>query len=231
MAKERFFKNRNYINLNEVYPDQKIEGQVYSINKFTLSESEIAFQSMRSEMNGNSWLTRGLMPSFEYVRLVKSKEGVMMSDTPMERNTNHNFLCSAHGDVLIFGLGLGLIILPLLKDSDVKSITVIELYQDLIDIVEPILSEHDVDNKLNIIQGDCFEYHNEIPKDTKYDCIYGDIWIDISTSNYDEMKQLNSKYRGKLNRDNPKSFIDHWLKDFLVREIRKEKRLEKSYSW
>lgn len=154
----------------------------------------------------------------------------MMSDTPMERNTNSSFLNSAHGDVLIFGLGLGLIIFPLLNDEHINSITVIELYQDLIDIVHPILNDFDVEKKLKVIQGDCFEYHKSISKDKKYDCIYGDIWIDICTENYGEMKILNNKYKNKLNRNNPKSFINHWLKDYLVSEIRKEKReMQKFY--
>jgi hypothetical protein len=100
-------------------------------------------------MDGNGWLTMGLKSDFPYVRLVKKGEGVMMSDTPMERNTNYHILDKANGDVLIFGLGIGLIILPLLRKENVKSITVVELYQDLIDVHLSTKINGEVLNMLN----------------------------------------------------------------------------------
>lgn len=229
MKNIEYFKFRNYVDLNTIYPADKIEREVYSISRTSLTESEVRMEQIRGAMDGNSWLFMGLKPNFDYVRLVKKGEGVMMSDTPMERRTNLGFISKANGDVLIFGLGLGLIIIPLLQDEDIKSVTVVELHQELIDVVQPYLKDFDSDNKLTVVQGDCFEYHKEIPKDKKFDCIYGDIWIDISTDNYDEMKTLTRFYRGKVNRSNPNSFITHWMKDFLVSEIQKEKR--SNYYW
>lgn len=229
MKNIEYFKFRNYVDLNTIYPVDKIEREVYSISRTSLTESEVYMEQIRGAVDGNSWLFRGLKPNFDYVRLVKKGEGIMMSDTPMERRTNLDFISKANGDVLIFGLGLGLIIIPLLQDEEIKSVTVVELHQELIDVVHPYLKDFDSDNKLTIVQGDCFEYHKEIPKGKKYDCIYGDIWIDISTENYEEMKTLTRFYRGKVNRSNPNSFIAHWMKDFLVSEIQKEKR--SNYYW
>jgi hypothetical protein len=216
---------RAYVDLHTVFPNEIIEGDVYKIEKFELSESHVRLEQIR----GERWLTSGLKANFPYVKLVKKGEGVMMSDTPMERNTNDFFIQQANGDVLIFGLGLGLIILPLLNDENVKSITVVELYQDLIDLVQPILRKKDLLNKLTIIQGDCFEFHKQVPKNKKWDCIYGDIWIGICVDNYEEMKILTRNFKNKLNKDNPNSFIQHWLKDHLKREISQEKR--SSNSW
>jgi hypothetical protein len=217
----------DYTDLHTIYPKEPLVSPTYTIDSIVLSEEHVRLEQMRNFRN--NWLVRGLKSDFTYIRLKKNGEGIMMSDTPMERNTNRDFIKNANGDVIIFGLGLGLVIIPLLKKENVKSILVVELYQDLIDLVEPILKKHDTENKLSIIQGDCFEIHKSIPKDKKFDCVYGDIWISISQDNYEEMKILNKNWKNRINRENPNSFIDHWMKDHLKREIAQEKRSSYRY--
>jgi hypothetical protein len=219
----------DYTDLHTIYPEDALNSETYEIKRVVLSEEQVRMEQIRSAMGGNYWTTTGLKADFPYVKLVKKGEGVMMSDTPMERNTNRHFIKNANGDVLIFGLGLGLVILPLLKKEVVKSILVVELYQDLIDVVQPILKNHDTENKLSIIQGDCFEIHKSFPKEQKFDSIYGDIWIEICTDNYEEMKTLTKNWKNRVNRNNPLSFIDHWMKDYLKGEIAKEKRQSYRY--
>jgi spermidine synthase len=216
-----------YTDLHTIYPTEELKSETYTINSFVLTEEKIRFEEIRNYRN--SWLTRGLKADFPYVRLIKNGDGVMMSDTPMERNTNKEFIQKANGDVIIFGLGLGLVIIPLLKKENVTSILVVELYQDLIDLVEPILKQHDLEDKLTIVQGDCFEFHNKMPKGRKFDSIYGDIWIDIDTDNYEQMKTLTKNWKNRVNRENKESFITHWMKDHLKYEIQKEKR--NRYYW
>jgi hypothetical protein len=217
----------DYTDLHTIYPKEPLISPTYTIDTIVLSEEHVRLEQMRNFRN--NWLVRGLKSDFTYIRLKKNGEGIMMSDTPMERNTNRDFIKKANGDVIIFGLGLGLVIIPLLKKENVKSILVVELYQDLIDLVEPILKKHDTENKLSIIQGDCFEIHKSIPKDKKFDCIYGDIWISISQDNYEEMKILTKNWKNRINRENPNAFIDHWMKDHLKREIAQEKRSSYRY--
>jgi hypothetical protein len=212
----------DYTDLHTIYPQKTLISPTYTIEPIVLSDEQVRLEKMRNFRN--RWLTYGLKSDFPYIRLTKNGEGIMMSDTPMERNTNLDFIQKANGDVIIFGLGLGLVILPLLKKENVKSILVVELYQDLIDLVEPILKKQDTENKLSVIQGDCFEIHKTIPKNKKFDSVYGDIWINICTDNYDGMKNLTKNWKNRVNRDNPNSFIDHWMKDYLKKEIEKEKR-------
>ena len=212
----------DYVDLHTVYPTEPLVSPTYTIDTIVLSQETVRMEQMRNYRN--LWLTRGLKADFPYIRLKKTGEGIMMSDTPMERNTNRDFIQKANGDVIIFGLGLGLVIIPLLKKENVKSILVVELYQDLIDLVEPILKKYDTENKLSIIQGDCFEIHKSIPKEQKFDCVYGDIWIEICEDNYDEMKVLTRNWKNRLNRENPNAFIDHWMQTHLKRQIQKEKR-------
>ncbi len=222
---------RGYIDLHTVYPAEKIVSENYTIKKFSLSASEVTMELIRNRRD--YWLVRGLKPDFEYVKLVKTGgeggKGIMMSDTPMERNTNEAFLKKANGDVIIFGLGLGLIVLPLLSDPTVKSITVVELYQDLIDTVTPILKPYDKQNKLTVVQGDAFTY--KPLKTAKFDTIYFDIWIAISDDNYEEQKKLERGIRKHLNKENPNAFMDSWLKSYYQKERRKEKRNGNAYGW
>lgn len=212
----------DYTDLHTIYPTEPLVSPTYTIDSIVLTEEKVRMEQMYNRRN--TWLTRGLKANFPYIRLKMNGKGIMMSDTPMERNTNRDFIQKANGDVIIFGLGLGLVILPLLKKENVKSILVVELYQDLIDLVEPILKKHDTENKLSIIQGDCFEIHKNIPKEKKFDSVYGDIWIEICTDNYEEMKILTKNWKNRINRENSNAFIDHWMKDYLKKQIAQEKR-------
>ena len=214
--------NIEYTDLHTVYPTEPFVSETYTIDSVVLTEDRVRMEQMSNYRN--SWLTRGLKADFPYIRLKMNGKGIMMSDTPMERNTNHDFIRKANGDVIIFGLGLGLVILPLLKKENVKSVLVVELYQDLIDLVHPILKKHDTENKLSVIQGDCFEVHKSIPKEQKFDSVYGDIWIEICTDNYEEMKILTKNWKNRINRENSNAFIDHWMKGYLKKQIAEEKR-------
>ena len=224
MKKKLLNKSRSYIDLHTIYPTTEIESETYKINTICLTKEQVRMEQMRNFRD--YWYVAGLKADFNYIRLIKKGDGIMMSDTPMERNTNADFIRNANGDVLIFGLGLGLIVLPLLSDTDVKSITVVELYQDLIDLVEPILKPHDTQNKLKVVQGDCFNY--KPAEGSKFDSIYFDIWISISDENYEEQKKLGRMYSKYLNRSNPNAFSDAWLKSHYQKERAKERR---SNSW
>lgn len=156
-----------------------------------LKESECGvakIEKFRAE--GLSAWMQGI-PSAEYVRLMVNG-CLMMSDTPMEKRTSSNFMLNAKGDVLICGLGIGLVIMPLLDNEEVKSITVIEKYQDVIDCVLPQIKPHDTENKLNVICQDCFEFTTK----EKYDTIFIDIWPFVNSDIYkEEMLPLKRKYR------------------------------------
>lgn len=219
-------KNRQYIDLNTIYKDELVS-ETYTINKIRLTKDEVRFEKMRSAINGVGWLKVGLKSDFDYINLIKKGEGVMMSDTPMERNSNRYFLQKANGDVLIFGLGLGLIVFPLINDELVKSITVVELYQDLIDLVEPKIKDMDTDGKVKIIKGDAFTH--ELPKGQLFDTIYFDIWLDINPEDYNEHKKLKNRYRKHLNKVNPSFFMDAWLSDHHKTELAREKRMYSLY--
>lgn len=151
-----------------------------------------------------------------YTRLSINGE-LMMSDTGMERISNKNFVKNANGRVLIAGLGIGMIIHNILSKEDVTEVVVIEKYQDVIDLVEPKFAHP----KLKVICADIFEWTP--PKEEKYDTIYFDIWADISIENLDEIKILSNKFKRKVNRENPKHFMNSWMKEYLQKQKIKDR--------
>ncbi len=139
-----------------------------------------------------------------YARLLINGE-VMMSETPMEKRTNSDFVFHAHGDVLIGGLGLGMIVLAIQEKPAVSSITVIENSMDVIAAIRPQLP---LNRKVEIIKGDVFTYKPA----RKFDCIYMDIWFYPDDEAYEEMKTLKRRYGHylKSKEESPKRFNKCW---------------------
>ena len=147
------------------------------------------------------------IPIGRYVRLMCGSECVM-SDTPMEKRTNREFVANAHGNVLIGGLGIGLILLAIQDKEDVKQITVVEKNKEVIELVENQLP---LNSKVHIVNDDVFEYKPLF----KYNTIYMDIWNYINKDVYNEqMKPLISRYRRYLvpKSEDENRYIDCWCK-------------------
>lgn len=151
----------------------------------------------------------------KYARL-KINGSCMMSETPMEHRTNYRFIHNAYGDILIGGLGIGMIILPIQDSPNVKSITVIEKNLDVIKCIQHQLPFND---KVKIINEDVFDYKPE----RKYDCIYMDIWAYVNKDIYEEMKKLKRKYGHYLKpiEESPNRFNYCWCEY----EAKNERRL------
>lgn len=175
---------------------------------FKLSHFEIEELNFRALLMG---LSIG-----KYVKLTHKGE-VVMSDTPMEKRTNSYFVLNAHGDILIGGLGLGMIVAAIMDREEVKSITVIEKHSE---VIELITSQITFNNKVHIINADVFEWKPE--KGQRFDCIYMDIWNYINSDVYhEEMKPLKRKYGHYLKpaSESPKRFNMCWAEWNAKNEI------------
>ena len=129
------------------------------------------------------------IPSGEYVRLSHCGTCVM-SDTPMEKRTNAKFVENAHGDILVGGLGIGMILLAIQDKKEVKSITVVEKSPE---VIEMVASQLPLNEKVTIVNADVFTWKPS--KGQKFDCVYMDIWDSINSDVYhEEMKPLKRKY-------------------------------------
>lgn len=186
------------------------------IEHFTVTEEESQMSRIRSLFDRSEHVKAG-----KYARLIIDGS-VVMSDTDMEKTSNVHVIKNAHGHVLIAGLGLGMIILPLLEKQEVEHITVIEKNPDVIKLVYP----HIECDKLTVINADIFEWKPD--KSSKFDCIYFDIWTFISLENIDEIKKLHYKFKNKLDRDNDYCWMDSWKYDELKY---RRKQYQKNSCW
>ena len=132
-----------------------------------------------------------------------------MSDTRYEQLTNTEVVRRAHGDVLIAGLGIGMILTRILDKPEVESVTVIEKYQDVIDLVEP----HYRNPKLTVICADIYDW--KPAKGTVFNCIYFDIWADQSTDCLVDMAKLHQRFKFFLDKRDDKRWMDSWNRDEL----------------
>ena len=140
--------------------------------------------------------------------LVRTDSGhseCMMSDLGYERATCQEVVRRAHGDVLIAGLGLGMILHPILDKPDVGRVTVVEKYQDVVDLIRPTLP---VTERLAIITADIFAWRP--PRGRRYDVIWFDIWPDIASTRLPEMARLHRRFAPYLNRGNPCRWMESW---------------------
>lgn len=166
----------------------------WKIQKFRIKSND--FRAMRD----------GIMPG-EYVRLCHN-DNCVMSNTRMEKKTNEEFCIKAYGDIIIGGLGLGMIIMAIQDKPEVNSITVIEKNQEVIDLVASQLKFND---KVKIIHEDVFEWKPE--HGIKYHMVYMDIWAYINRDVYEkEMKPLKRKYSRYLygKKENPNRYNKCW---------------------
>lgn len=73
----------------------------------------------------------------------------------------------AYGDVLVTGLGFGILATAIASKEEVTSVTVLELSED---VIRAFVENNQVSDKLKIIQADATKYIS----DTQYDCLLPD---------------------------------------------------------
>lgn len=169
------------------------------VNNWKLQKFEIKPGNIRAMFDG-------IAPG-KYIRLLHDDECVM-SDTDMEKRTNSEFCINAHGDIIIGGLGIGMIVMAVQDKPEVHSITVIEKNEE---VIEMIASQLNFNDKVNIICDDVFSWKPD--RGVKYDMVYMDIWNYINQEIYkEEMQPLKRKYAKYLRskKENPNRFNKCW---------------------
>ena len=168
------------------------ESEHFALQYFTVTKEDVQMMKLRDMIHG-----RDEYDGFKegtFVRLVRkpcSFGDLMISDTFMEKKTQYDFVKAAHGDVLIGGLGMGMVLLAVQDKPSVSYVTVVELEQEVIDLVKPQLP---LNRKVTVICQDIFAYYLR----AKFDTIYFDIWDNLCGDNWESMKKLERKFRPKL---------------------------------
>lgn len=147
---------------------------------------------------------------------------MMMSDGGNEHETNREVVFRAQGDVLIAGLGIGMVLIPILCKPEVRTVTVLEKSSGVIELVEIPVRRHlglPVKSKLTVIKADAFKWQPS--KGVCFDTIYLDIWPDICTDNLKDITKLKRHFARRLR---PGGWMGAWVEHKLRRLKRHEVR-------
>ena len=115
---------------------------------------------------------------YSFPALMEGKN-IWMSLNPNEINTMKDGIKKAKGNVLVLGLGLGYYPFMISNKDEVRSVTIIELEKDIINLFNkhlyPLFKNR---NKIKVINDDgiTFLRKNDL---NQYDTIFIDIWHDV----------------------------------------------------
>jgi hypothetical protein len=180
---------------------------VAKVVHFEVSKDDSMWTAIRAILDPMSYVPPG-----KYAKLIVN--GCLnMSDTRMEHHTNFEVVHQARGNVLLAGLGLGMILHPILKKPEVLSVTVIEKCADVIALISPTVKHP----RLTIIHGDIYEW--KPAKGTKFDTIYFDVWSDQSTDDLEDMRKLHMRFRPYKVKE---GWMNSWRRDILKAEKRRD---------
>jgi hypothetical protein len=103
--------------------------------------------------------------------LGEGNRGVWMSDLPCEVEQMKQCVADFEGDVLVGGLGLGVVVAILRHNPRVKSITVVEKSAEIIELVAPFTDAV-------VVQADLFDYlrGQDMRAPVMFDWAFFDIW-------------------------------------------------------
>lgn len=198
------------------YAEELNEKGVATIKRFHISEEKAKMFNLRTLMSYGSGIER--VEAGDFVKLYVNGE-LMMSDTPMEKRTNTEFIRFAHGEIMIAGLGIGLILenlIPLYESGKVTRVVVYEKYQDVIDLVAHRYTDR---LPLEVRCQDIMTYRP--PKEEKYDTLYFDIWPEITEENLKDIRILHNRWKTHKKEG---AWMGSWMADFLRRRRASERR-------
>lgn len=132
---------------------------------------------------------------------------VWMTDSQLEIESIQGAIITAKGDVLIGGLGIGLLPTFIKHKKGVKSITIVELHQEVIDLIFPYVKT----DKMIVIRDGIIHYLSTTSN--KYDFIHVDIWGTI-TAPLKDIDTIREKAKPCLK---PNGIIWCWLQELYDR--------------
>lgn len=172
----------------EIYVPDGRKGS-WEIETFKLTKAEAdAYNEAESKH-----LKRYIAHDVEYKQLLrysaqKPAGYPVMSNIPAEVADHMPFIEAAHGNVLLFGLGLGMVVQALIEKKSVNSITIVEIDPEVIELSGTYYQN--VSKKIQIHQADALYYMDE----NRYDAIWFDIWDRIAPENLYQMEYLRERW-------------------------------------
>ena len=127
----------------------------------------------------------------KYTLLVKDGYSYPFMQDSFSEFEEHQWLWdNASGDILIGGLGLGMVNEALIRNDSVTSVTILEISQDVIDLVWPHCAK---DDRFSVVKCDAETW--EIPEGSQWDTVFLDCWTFDNPKNPVVWKQeMTTKY-------------------------------------
>jgi hypothetical protein len=153
-------------------------------------------------------------PAGTYTRLKKNNE-VFMTDLYDEWWTQHGAIEQARlcgGNVLITGLGLGLVVTSILESPDcgVKRVFIIERSADVIELVAPRLQRR-YNGQIEVINADAYKWLP--PPRLRFDVAWHDIWPNPHEPGLlAQAERLERRYASCC------AWQGNWVRDYLAVE-------------
>ena len=161
----------------------------------------------------NDWMKLRAMDRDVETLVLADGDTEWMLDMPSEAATNDPFARKAHGNVLIFGLGIGYVLYMTLRNPAVSHITVVEYNPRVIEVFEQILKPLFPDHeRFTILQDDTRNRWNTEWL-SRFDCIFTDIWQSGEDGLF-IMAELLSKASVPLDSS------DFWIEDSCIVPLR-----------
>lgn len=189
------------------------EGDGWWIEHMEVTEDYAKFAKMRAAVTGQmDMIEPGIYAALRHRQRVMTvhDDGIYstttwMSDVWMERDSSRATLRAARGDVLLVGLGIGMVAVATCEKREVSSVTVLEIEPDVIRLVAP----HIAHRKLRIVQADGWK---PPLRGRRFDMICVDIWHDLCVDNWADIKMLCRKYRSFVR---PGGLVTAWQKEHI----------------
>jgi hypothetical protein len=163
------------IDLPWAYPETP-EYRVFELGKWKLSKTPAM-----SNIIGYWTPLAGVPDGHMLQRKTHGEWKIWMSLTPMELQSHQRHIASAHGNVVVAGLGMGMVIFNMVKRPEVTRVLVMEKDPQVIELFERITDWRNWPGaeKLEIRQGDALLLKDK--GNTVIDFLYVDIWEKLGT--------------------------------------------------
>jgi hypothetical protein len=168
----------------QVHPPEARSGDVEVKRQVTTEERALVLNLDRKNVQLRG--IRAYPGTFTYLFLGGE---VWMSDTPDEVADHVPFIHAARGNVLVNGLGLGVVVQALLRKPEVTRIDVVEKSPDVARLIGPCFAQ---DPRFCLHVADAWEWTP--PEGLRYDWAWHDIWRDISPDNLAEFTRIRKRY-------------------------------------
>ncbi len=161
----------------------------WRIEKFSITTLEAEHYNMVSRFSFSSG--GNTVKAGDYTRLMRGRT-IVMSDTESEILDHMEFIICARGEILIGGLGLGMVLNACLNKDEVEHVTVVEKSTDVIKLV----SDHYFDKfgnvRLDIIHDDILTWKPSVGR--RWDSAWWDIWDGVCADNVVEMTKIKRRF-------------------------------------